>query len=341
MPEAPALRAPERVDVDEYHALTQGVALVDRSRVGRLRVSGEDAVDLLERLSTNALTELQAGDGAATVLTSNKGRILDLLLVLRRDDHLLLLTGAENQGKVAEWIDFYAIVEDVAVRDATDETAMVTVTGPGSPLLVEQVTGQRTSEMGLYESRSATLDGVEVLVVRTDVIGLPGYDLVMPADGRSQVVDALLGASHDPAPAEVGTETFEAARVERGVPAFGHELTEDFNPLEAGLIDIISFTKGCYVGQEVVARLNTYKKVQKRLVGMRWDGEAGLEAGAKLTLDGKQVGVVTSVATSPRTGRGVGLGYVRLAHAREGVVLAGGSGGRETAVELVEPAVTP
>ena len=133
---------------------------------------------------------------------------------------------------------------------------------------------------------------------------------------------------------EVGWEALDALRIERGVPAFGRELTEAFNPLEAGLIDIISFTKGCYVGQEVVARLNTYDKVQKRLMRMRWDDGAGPEPGAKLVLDGKQVGVVTSAADSP-AGSGVGLGYVRLAHASEGVVLPGEGG--DFSVELGGP----
>jgi folate-binding protein YgfZ len=337
MPEVQALETSGRVE--EYDALTQGVALVDRSEVGRLRVSGEDAVDLLERLSTNALTELRAGDGAATVLTSNKGRIVDLLLVLRRDGHLMVLTGAGNQGKVAEWIDFYTIVEDVAVKDDTGDTAMIGVVGPGSPSLVEAATDQPAAEMALYESLTATLGGFEALVVRTDSLGLPGYDLILPAGGRGRAMDALLAADYATAPVEVALGTFEALRIERGVPGFGHELAEDFNPLEAGLIDVISFTKGCYVGQEVVARLNTYDKVQKRLMGMRWEGGHGREAGAKLTLDGKQVGVVTSAATSSSTGGGVGLGYVRLAHAEAGAVLSGEC--EAFSVVLVEPAVTP
>ena len=334
MSEATAVGIVNRAD--EYEALTRGVAVVDRSDVGRLVVGGEDAVDLLERLSTNALTELAAGEGAATVLTTNKGRILDLLLVLRRDDDLFVLTGAGNQGRVAEWVDFYTFVEDVSVEDVTGATAMLGVVGPGAPAVVAAATGVAASELAQYESRAGTVGGGEAFVFRTDPVGQSGYDVVVPADGRGDALDALL--SVEAAPLEAGREALDTVRVERGVPAFGRELTEAFNPLEAGLIDIISFTKGCYVGQEVVARLNTYDKVQKRLMRMRWDAGDGPAPGAKLVLDGKQVGVVTSTAASP-DGGGVGLGYVRLAHASEGVVLPVEDGDRS--VELVGPSIHP
>ena len=324
--------------VDEYEAMTRGVGIVDRSDVGRLVLRGADAVDLVERLSTNALTELAVGQGAATVLTTNKGRILDLLLVLRRDSDLLVMTGPGNQGRVAEWVDFYTFVEDVSVEDVTSATAMLGVVGPGAPAVVEAATGVAASELALCESRAGNVGGVDALVVRSDPLGEPGYDVVVPADGRPMALDVLLSTDAGPAPAEVGSEAFDLARIERGVPAFGHELTEAFNPLEAGLIDIISFTKGCYVGQEVVARLNTYDKVQKRLMRMRWGDGAGPAPGAKLVLDGRQVGVVTSAAASP-DGGGVGLGYVRRAHASAGVALPVDGG--DFPVELLGPSIHP
>ena len=336
MAEAMAVKTVGRVE--EYEALTRGVGIVDRSDVGRLILRGDDAVDLMERLSTNALTELEVGEGASTVLTTNKGRILDLLMVLRRGGDLLVLTGAGNQGRVAEWVDFYTFVEDVSVEDVTGATTMLGVIGPGASAVVEAAAGVSAAELGLYESRSGTVGGVEALVVRTDLVGEPGYDVVVPADNRGKALDVLLCVDAAPAPAAVGGEALDLVRVERGVPAFGRELTEAFNPLEAGLIDIISFTKGCYVGQEVVARLNTYDKVQKRLMRMRWGDGGGPEPGAKLVLDGRQVGVVTSAAAS-MAGGGIGLGYVRLAHASAGVVLPGEGGA--FSVELVGPSIHP
>ena len=305
----------------EYQALNEGAALLDRSAVGRLSLTGQDALDLLNRLSTNELMTLEAGQGAPTVLTSNKGRILDLLLVLRLADRLLVLTSPENRQKVADWIDFYTFVEDVTVRDVTEEEALLSVAGPGAGALLDELTGQAVSSLGLHRSIEASIGGVEATVARTDFVRLPGYDLVVAAAQRQQLWGDLIERGRGADLRPVGTETLEVARVEQGVPAYGAELSEDFNPLEAGLKEFISFTKGCYVGQEVVARLDTYDKVQKRLVGLRWDAEGNPTPGAKLVLDGKQVGVMTSAVRSPRMKAGIGLGYVRKTHVQPGTVL--------------------
>lgn len=297
----------------EYEAATSGAGLLDRSYIGRLKVSGEDAIDLLNRLSTNKLESLEVGQMMGTVLTSNKGRIIDVLFVLRLDGYLLALTGPETRQKVAEWIDFYTFVEDVSVHDATEETAMLSLMGPEAGDLL----GAEAQALSRYESTSISISGIDALAVRTDFAGLTGYDLVVDASQAGQLWQALADMGATP----VGTQTLDAIRIEQGIPAYGTELSEDYNPLEANLLDFISFNKGCYIGQEVVARLNTYKKVQKHLVGLSWDSEAALSPGASLYLEGKKAGVITSAARLSGTGKGIGLGYVRKAQAKAGVRL--------------------
>ena len=301
----------------EYRALTGGAALADRSRMGRLRLTGDEALDLLNRLSTNALMDLDAGQGAATVLTSNKGRIVDLLFVLKEQSSLLVVTGPGNGKKVADWIDFYTIIEDVAIEDISEKTAMLTVAGPAAAGLLDKVAGAEPASLDTWRSAQATIGGVNVTVIRTDLEGLAGYDLLAPESDRQRLWETLIESGATP----VGTEAVEVVRVERGVPAFGKELGEAYNPLEAGLKGIISFTKGCYVGQEVVARLDTYKKVQKHISGLQWDSEALPPKNARLTLDGAQVGVVTTAVRSPLLRSGIGLGYVRKASALPGTTL--------------------
>jgi len=155
---------------------------------------------------------------------------------------------------------------------------------------------------------------VQATIIRTDFIGDPAYDIVVSDTDGPQLRNTLLETGAEPA----GVDVTEALRVERGIPAFGKELGESYNPLEAGLMPLISFTKGCYIGQEVVARLNTYDKVQKSLVGLRWDGDSAVASGTRLLLDGKQAGVMTTAAMSPRIAGVIGLGYVRKAHATPG-----------------------
>ena len=323
--------------VDEYGALTEGAGLLDRSHVGRLSVSGEDALDLLNRLSTNELMTLEAGQGAPTVLTSNKGRILDLLYVFRLEDRLTVLTSPQRHAKVIDWLEFYTIMEDVSVEDRTPNTAMLSFVGPKAAALLDDLTGQDLSSLDMYEGLVATLSGVEAEVYRTDFFsGMPAYDVMVDSDRLRRLWEDVLQKGESVGLVPVGADALEAVRVERGVPVYGKELTESYNPLEAGLHKYISFTKGCYVGQEVVARLDTYKKVQRRLVGLRWDSDSGPGENASLLLDGKQVGVVTSVAPSPRLKRAVGLGYVRNAHTEPGTVLAAEAGNGQTATEVVE-----
>ncbi len=320
---------------EEHRALTRDVALLDRSYVGRLSCTGEDALDLLNRLSTNELMNLETGRGTATVLTSNKGRILDVLVVLKLSDRLMVLTAPQSRKKVAEWIDFYTFVEDIVLQDVTEETAMISVAGPKAAQLLSGLDGVDVASMGRYDSTQVSIGGVDASIFRTDFVGPHAYDLLVPAADGPRLRDELSSQGDKAGLRRVGLEALEAVRVEQGVPAYGRELTEAFNPLEAGLRELISFTKGCYVGQEVVARLDTYKKVQKELVGLRWDADTAPPPGARLLLDGKQIGVVTSVVRSPRQMKAIGLGYVRKAHAKPGTVLSVELGDGLAAAEVV------
>ena len=316
----------------EYLAATETAGLVDRSYLGRLEIAGADGLDLLNRLSTNKLDDLQVGEGAVTALTSNKGRIVDLLHVLRLEDRLLVLAGPENRQKVAEWIDFYTFVEDIAVEDVTEDTAMVSLIGPRAESIVLQACEGEVAMPGSAGTVGVRVDGVDATLVRSNLGRLPEYAIVVPLAGAQTLWEAMLRQGAVP----IGMDVLEAIRVERGKPVAGKELTEDYNPLEAGLLDYVSFNKGCYVGQEVVTRLDTYDKVQKHLVGLAFPlafpGASAPAEGATLFAGGKRTGTVTSLATSPTHGRAIGLGYVRKAEAAPGTRLNVGSDTGEVAV---------
>ena len=299
--------------VDEYDALTNGLAFIDRSHLGRLKFSGDDALDLLNRLSTNHLTNLEVGQALPTVLTSNKGRVVDVVLVLRQIDHLLVFTSPETRQAVADYVDFYKFSEDVTVDDITDETAMYAVSGPAT----SRLTIIDSHGLGIHESVKVCHEGMEALIVRSDFLDLPGYDFIVDTQSQDSLRKFIqaLGAIH------VRSQAVETARIIRGIPSYGHEFSQDYNPLEAGLRNFISFSKGCYVGQEVVARLDTYKKVQRRLVSIQWLSDVPSTVGAALTANGEQVGVLTSAARLPTNlSLNVGLGYVKMTHQSKGAV---------------------
>ena len=315
----------------EYEAATRHAGLVDRSPAGRLKLTGADGLDLLNRLTTNDLTRLTpGGPGAATVLTSNKGRVIDLLTVFFLQDGLLVLTSPAARQRVAEWIEFYIIMDDAAVCDQTDETCAVSVIGPAAAGLLDRLTGGEASPLGLYGHRSVIIDGAGARLARTDFAGVPGYELIAPSDLGETLSTALRERGAEP----VGGEALEAVRIWRGVPAHGAELTEERNPLEAGLVRFVSFNKACYIGQEVVARLNAYDKVQRSLVGLSW--KAGESLGGNTLFAGERAaGELVSSTTVPGVERAVGLGYVRRAHAEPGAVLttAAADAGVEVSVE--------
>ncbi len=299
-------------DVDaEFAALSQGVGLLDASHCGRIRATGPDVLDLLNRISTNEVGHLAPGHGAHTVLTTEKGRILDLIWVYNAGGHCLILTSPQTSHRVIEWIDKYTIIEDIELDDATHSTGMVSLIGPQLPNFLAKAFPDCTVEADSIAS--AALGNIPLQVVRRTLGQLPRVDLIFQikegqAEDTASVWDCLLSLGAAPA----GQNAYHAARVQAGAPEGGVDMSESYNPLETGLLGSISFTKGCYIGQEVIARLDTYQKVQKNLVSLRLSPGAGGGVGSKLMADGKQVGVITSlVQLSDDGGGSIGLGYVR------------------------------
>ncbi len=307
---------------EEYRAAKEAAALVDRSYMGRLKMTGEDSLDLLDRLSTNEITDLPPGSGLSTVLTTSKGRVVDLLTLYSRKDGLILLTGPQNTGKVTSWIDQYIFGEEAAFQDLTDTLAMLFLFGPRASKVLEGLVGQSVAGLAEHHGIDASPQGIGLYLARESVRWGEAYNILVPADDAATVWSMLLEKGADLGLLSMGTDAYEVLRIEAGVPIYGAELSEDVNPLEAGLRSSISFTKGCYVGQEVVARLNTYQKVKRHLVKLRFDDGAAPQPGTPLEMDGKEVGTLTSVRAIPGDGRSVALGYVRKAHAQPGVKLA-------------------
>lgn len=302
----------------EYTAATESAAVHDSSYVGRVRATGVDVLDLLHRLSTNDVVSLEAGQGAPTIFTTERGRVLDLVIVFNLGDHVLLLTGPQTRDKVVEWIDKYTIVEDVVLENVTLSTAMLSVIGPKAPATLGDLVGVELDSFEAHRSSQISIAGVEGHVLRRDMVGLPRYELLVSSGDAERVWQKVTEAGAVP----MGLEAFEALRVGNGVPGFGSELGESYNPLETGLWGSVSFTKGCYIGQEVIARLDTYQKVQRHLVSLSFSPGSQVSAGAELSKDGKGVGRVTSVARVPTDGQVIGLAYIRKDASEVGCLLS-------------------
>ncbi|SVB22629.1 uncharacterized protein METZ01_LOCUS175483, partial [marine metagenome] len=230
---------------------------------GRLSLIGSDALDLLDRLTTNRISDLTStGMGMGAVLTTNKGRIIDLLGIHVEEKGLMVVTSGNATEKVSDWIDFYTIMEDVQIKNVSDQTFHFRVIGTSSEIeILPDTTGMKP-----FHGVQIELAGVPSLAISLQVGNLPCIDLIGSVVRGDSVQSKL-----DEYFREIPIEEYNHFRIEAGEPAYGSELTEEFNPLEAGLLPYISFNKGCYIGQEVVARLNTYDKVQRKLVKFKWD----------------------------------------------------------------------
>jgi tRNA-modifying protein YgfZ len=299
----------------DYRAALAGAALYDESAAGRIAMYGADRAVLLHRLSTNDIAELRPGQGNRTVLTSPIGRIIDLLTVHALVDRLLLVASPSQGPLVYGHLRKNIFFNDKVTLEAAGRThGQFALYGPDAGALLVRLSGAALDDLLLHHTVEMTIAGAALLVARREPIGGQGFTLYIPAEQVGQVREALLAAGATP----LREGTFDMLRIEHGYSAFGRELSLDYIPLETGLLDAISFTKGCYVGQEIIARMESRNRLAKQLRGLRLSQP--VVAPGKLLVGGKDAGDLTSAVVSPRFGP-IALAYVRSAHAEPGSVV--------------------
>lgn len=301
----------------ELRAALDGCVLADRSDLSCLVATGPDLLDLLHRLSTGDVKSLGPGAGASTVLTTGKGRIVERLFVHVLDEARVLLVAGRGRGAaVLEHLNRYTFAEQTGLAEP-DGDVLFTVSGP---LTDDALAAAELPRPEPFGTRHHVYEGNDVHLLGHDGYGPSGVAVFAPRDAALGLWQGLTLAASSVDGLPAGYEAVEAARILRGLPAAGHELTEDFNPLEAGLWDAVSFDKGCYVGQEVVARLRTYDKVSRALVGLELPADAAApEVGAELSTESAaKIGRVTSAVVPPGWKRPVALALVKRREAGPG-----------------------
>jgi folate-binding protein YgfZ len=312
----------------EYRVLTEACGLLDRSERGKLALSGPGAVEFLNGQVTNELAELRPGEGCYAAFLTHKGKMLGDLRVLAvgaapAGGPLELLLDTERTALQAlfDMIRRFKVGFEVQLHKRTLERALFSLIGPDAAAVAATETGLADAE---HANRPAQIGGREVLLIRTAEPA--GVDVLCDAGDRGAVWDALVLAGGRP----VGEDAAEVLRVERGRPRFGVDLDESVIPQEAGLNErAVSFTKGCYVGQETVARLHYRGKPNRHLRGLRLSQPTA--PGAELRLGERLAGVLSSSVRSPVLGP-IGLALLRR-EAEPGMTVAA-NGARATVVEL-------
>jgi folate-binding protein YgfZ len=320
-----------KANLAEFQALQTGAALIDRSALGRLWITGADALDLLNRLTTNKLDELPEGIGRSTVVTNGDARIIAFIALGAIGGGMYCLTSPGRGQPVIDWLDSYTFGEEITVEDRTTQTGHFAVAGPHAVEVMTRLPG--VGSLGIDALANVDIGTAKAVVWRSLVGGVDGYEVIVESASAALIRGSLAAAGASP----VSEETWEAFRVANGVPAFGSELGDFTNPLEGRLMGAISEDKGCYIGQEVIARLLTYKKVQRRLMSVKLS--APVDVGADLLGGENRVGTITSVAETPEGH--IALALVSSKHAQSGSELRIGSASAKLADPLYATATEP
>ena len=299
-------------DNEALDAVNNGVAICDRSHWGLLKITGEDRLRYLHNQSTNNFENLQPGQGCDTVFVTSTARTLDLATAYVTEDAVLVLVSPNRREQLLAWLDRFIFPFDkVELADISAESTVLSLLGEQSTSLLSQLVTEAIPQQNLGNHRLVTIADVPVRVAVGSGLATPGYTLILSHDNAVAVWSKLMEMEIIP----FGDRLWESLRIQQGRPTPDRELTEDYNPLEAGLWQTISFEKGCYIGQETIARLNTYKGVKQKLWGIKLSQSVAPET--PITVEDSKVGVLTSYTDTPNGC--YGLGYVRTKAGGEGL----------------------
>ena len=297
-----------KIDTTEYAAVRDGSAgLIDLSSRGRILVSGSEAVMFLNGLITNDMKTLAANSWMTAAFPNVQGRLLAVVRILHREDGFLIDTEAATHQKVVQLLERFTLAGDFRVTDLTSQTASYSVQGSRAASIIGELFG---AEAGIERGSvvAANLNQAEVTIIRATHTDEEGFDLFVDASEAATLRQSLIEAGAEP----VSEATAEVLRIEAGIPRYGVDMDESTVVTETNLDDAVSFTKGCYLGQEIIVRIKHRGHVAKKITGITFSDPFEIENGAKiLSLDEKEIGRITSSAFSPKLNRTIALGYVK------------------------------
>jgi folate-binding protein YgfZ len=293
----------------DYAAVRDGGAgLIDLSSRGRLRVSGSEATMFLNGLITNDMKTLAENRWMPAAFPTVQGRLIGAVRVVRLKDAFVIDTDAESHEAVLKTVSRFTLAGDFHVKDLTSETALLSVQGKRAVEVVEKVLKTSVSDLPRDGVLETNWQNTPVTIIRATHTAEDGFDILIDSTQGAQLRQALIDADAQ----VVSPDVFEVLRIEAGIARFGHDVDETNVVTETNLDDAVSYTKGCYVGQEIIVRIKHRGHVAKKLTGLRFQTEKRIEPGTIIkSSDGKEIGKLTSTAFSPKLEATIGLGYVR------------------------------
>lgn len=294
----------------EYRAVREGVGMADLSYQGTFLVSGNDRISFLQNLISNNLNDLSEGQGLYSTLLTAKGRVIADFYLYPMPEALLLDLEGSNAEKTRQHLMRYKLRAQVKIEPPP--WGRILVAGPGAKSVLERLSLGNALPTAEKSITSKEIDGVSLICIKRSITGEDDYHLYVPQQGMETLWERLLSSGSDLGILPFGQAALEMLRIEAGKPRYGIDIDEHIIPIEAGLgPEAISYTKGCYPGQEVMARIQTYGHVNKHLFGLVLEGDALPKREDKIFQGDQELGWVTSATRSPFLGKVIAMGYLR------------------------------
>jgi folate-binding protein YgfZ len=291
------------------------VALVDKNYRAYLAFSGPDRVRYLNAILTNNIKELAAGQGNVSLLLNPQGHILAEIETYSQEENLFCVSYAMIRERLIEVLDKYIIMDDVTMTDESPRYATLALEGPRAVDVARELTRVELAALGELERKETAVASIPCWITKRSPGGVAGCEFLVDRDVVTNLWQVLLESVKKHGGGPMGYSALGAQRLAQGVPWFGYDYGEKQIPHEAGLEGShISYTKGCYTGQEIVERVRSRGQVNRRRVELAFDNEKVAAAGELLTVDGKEVGSVTRAALPSFLSHAIGMGYVRKDH---------------------------
>lgn len=298
---------------EEYNALKNGSGIYIARDAAIIQLIGKDTLDFLHRISTNSIKDLNPFEKRNTLFLNEKGRFIDRTTLLNLNDFYMLIGSPDKNKKLFNWINKYIIIEDIQTRDFTDNYLLIDLFGPQSESYLTLLIGDDIKNVTADNVIYTHADGFPFYLFRNKKpSGKIYFNILIEKERSAEFLDYMIENKSVFDVNIVSENAYNTARIECGSAAFPNEINDNFNPHETNLIHEVSFTKGCYIGQEVIARLDSYDKVQRKMVGLILPN--GIDSNTPVNIlddEGNDAGEITSIADSELLKKRIALGCVR------------------------------
>jgi len=325
--------------IKEHQTVRQSAGLFDFSFRAQFALTGEDRAKFLHRIVSNDIKKLVPGQGTYATLLNAQGHILTDFRVYCTADRLLIDTDADLHQKTMQSLQRYIIGDRVQIVPL--ERSALAIQGPKSRAFLDSVMPD-SALSAEYDHVTVDYSGIPVEIIRATSTGEEGYELWTEAEGIVKIWESHFSQNSGDPLIPCGTEALETLRIEAAIPRYGPDMGEDTLPLEAGLLNALSFNKGCYIGQEIVERARSRGHVNWKLSGLLVEGAQPPAQGEKLLSEGKEIGEVTSACVSPTLGKTIAMAYLRREVSEPGTQLnlASGTAAKVTPLPFYSHATT-